>query len=90
MKLNERHQCFTAGEGEALWVELLMGLGFSLIFARLMRMKSFKLIINFYEKLTGEHDKTVRERERRYSAREGEVEKMATVSVSEKKRMRMK
>lgn len=55
------------GEGEAggVWVELLMGLGFSLIFARLMRMKSFKLIINFYEKLTGEHDKTERrERER--------------------------
>lgn len=40
-------------------MELLLVLGFSLIFARLMRMKSFKLIINFYEKLTGEDDKTV-------------------------------
>lgn len=50
-----------AGRGEKVWMKLLLVLGFSLIFARLMRMKSFKLIINFYEKLTGEDDKTVRE-----------------------------
>lgn len=51
-------------EEEEVWMKLLLVLGFSLIFARLMRMKSFKLIINFYEKLTGEDDKTVRECER--------------------------